>query len=133
MSRLMLAGVAAVAAAVLAPQAPLLAQNEVQADRSITVTAPTVRRMMQQNDSKSIDPQRVLVSQSVVYTGDLNLRTQDGRDELDNRVQAAAERTCDRMDQVDPPSALGGGMYTDCVTQAVNRTQNQVYAAIWNS
>ena len=133
MSRLVLAGSGAIAVAVLAPQAPLLAQNEPQSDRSITVSAPTARQMELRSDNKSLTPQPVLISQSVVYTGDLDLRSQPGRDELDSRVQAAAERTCDRIDQLDPPSALDGDHYSDCVSRAVQGAQNQIYAAIWNS
>jgi UrcA family protein len=131
----MMAGVATIAAAMLAPQAAVMAQSgseySATTDRPIIVDAPTARHM-QQAERKSVTAQPVLVSQSVVYTGDLDLRTQAGRDELDSRVQTAAERACDRIDQIDPPSALSDG-YADCVFGAVHRAQNQIYAAIWNA
>jgi UrcA family protein len=73
----------------------------------------------------------MLVSQAVVYTNDLDLRTQAGREVLDSRVRAAAEQTCNQLDRVEPPSGLMG--YSDCVFDAVQHTQNQVFAAIWNS
>jgi len=131
MSRLVLAGAAALAAITLAPQAPVMAQNGggESASSTITVTAPGVRQM--RTDNKSTHPDRMVVAQAVVYTNDLDLSTQYGRDVLDSRVRVAAEQTCDQLDRVDPPGLTGN--YTDCVYQAVQHTQNQVYAAISNA
>jgi UrcA family protein len=128
----MLAGAAALAAVTLAPEAPVMAQNDENASPPITVTAPGVRHMGS-TDSKSVHPDRMLVSQAVVYTHDLDLRTQAGREVLDGRVRAAAEQTCDQIDRVDPPSGLMPGGYSDCVYRAVQQAQNQVFAAVWNS
>ena len=100
MSRLIIAGVAAIAAATLAPQAPVMAQNGESASSTITVTAPGVRQM--RTDNKSTRPDRMVVAQAVVYTNDLDLRTQYGRDVLDSRVRVAAEQTCDQLDRVAP-------------------------------
>jgi UrcA family protein len=125
MSRLMIAG--AVLAAAMVPLAPAVAQPGYYSDdSSITVTAP---RMRNQGRTSTGAPIRVVETDSVVYTRDLNLNTKAGRRELDMRVAAAADEACSFLDQHYP---MDNALDTprQCRNSAVNSAQAQVRDAV---
>jgi hypothetical protein len=102
MSRSLLIGAAAFAAVALVPHTPAMAQD----DASITVRAPQSPRVSQPKNT--VHPQRQLVAQVSVPTYDLDWRTAYGRYVLDNRVRAAADQVCDRLDAIDSGVGLSG-------------------------
>src|SRR5262245_20798873 len=106
MSRLILAGTATIALAALVPQVPAMAQGS----PAITVTAPTPRAAGRAGNG--ISPRAMLVSNVFVETSDLDLRTTYGRTVLDNRVRAAADLACDRLDAVES-TGFGAEMNPD--------------------
>lgn len=128
MSRLMIAGAFALAAAL--PLAPAVAQSYSDGyysdDPSITVTAP---RMRHEGRTSTGAPIRVVETDSVVYTRDLNLNTRAGRRELDMRVAAAADEACSFLDQHYP---MDNALDTprECRNNAVNMAQAQVRDAV---
>lgn len=125
MSRLMIAGAFALAATL--PLAPAIAQSGYSSDDpSITVTAP---RMRHEGRTSSGAPIRVVETDSVVYTRDLNLNTRAGRRELDMRVAAAADEACSFLDQHYP---MDNALDTprECRNSAVNMAQAQVRDAV---
>ena len=122
-------GVAGLAAVAALPLAPAGAQTQAAAEATtrsaITVMAPRARET---GRSTIGAPIQTLTAQSVVYFDDLNLRTEAGRDELENRVSTAAAEACDWLDEVFPPQPpISDG---DCRSDAVKRAQAQVEAAI---
>lgn len=102
MSRAIFAA-AALAAAMAIPQAPAASQSEA----SITVTGPKV--------GTTGEPQNGVRQRTAVTTGvavdyaDLDLRSDYGRWELQQRLRVAADEACDRIDDIDPPGGPGGG------------------------
>jgi UrcA family protein len=130
MSRSVLAGAAILAVASVIPQIPATAQG----NSSIIVSAPAVgpadRNAGQPRNS--VHPQRQLVTNVMVDTSDLNLRTAYGRAVLDARLRLAADAACDRLDEIDPPIGVGGWIHDmgDCRHLAVKRAQTQRWAAI---
>ena len=130
MSRSILLGAAtAIAMTAAIPHVPALAQGEAdRADSSaITVCAP--RREQTRRSSSGVGTERVLTSSSSVYYDDLNLHTQWGRDQLDDRIKLAAEQTCDYLDSIYPLDSSRSET-SDCVRKAVRDTRPQVYVAI---
>ena len=119
MSRLLIAS--AVALAAVLPVAPASAQSG-YSDPSITVTAP---RMRTEGRSASGAPIRTIETDSVVYLGDLDLRTRAGRRELDLRVEAAADEACGFLEQHYPMSE-SLNTPRQCRNSAVNMAQAQV-------
>lgn len=119
MSRLLIAS--AVALAAVLPMAPASAQSG-YSDPSITVTAP---RMHTEGRSASGAPIRTIETDSVVYLGDLDLRTRAGRRELDLRVEAAADEACGFLEQHYPMSEPLNTP-RQCRNSAVNMAQAQV-------
>ncbi|MEJ5978187.1 UrcA family protein [Novosphingobium sp. PS1R-30] len=119
MSRLLIAS--AVALAAVLPLAPASAQPGFS-EPSITVTAP---RMRNEGRSASGAPIRTVETDSVVYHGDLDLRTRAGRRELDLRVEAAAEEACGFLEQHYPMSEPLNTP-RECRNSAVNMAQAQV-------
>lgn len=130
MSRLIIAGAFALAATL--PLAPAIAQPNYSGagyysdDSSITVTAP---RMRHEGRTSTGAPIRVVETDSVVYTRDLNLNTKAGRRELDMRVEAAADEACGFLDQHYP---MDNALDTprECRNNAVNMAQAQVRDAV---
>jgi UrcA family protein len=96
---------------------------------SITVMAP---RSRETGKTYTGIPIETLTAQSRVYIDDLNLRTEAGRNELGDRVQAAARSACEWLDEVYPLSSKLTGD-NECVKGAVARAQDQVDAAIANT
>ena len=132
MSRSILLGAAtAIAMTAAIPYVPALAEGHAdRADSSaITVYAPL--RQETRRSSSGIGTERLLTSSSSVYYDDLDLRTQWGRDQLDDRIKLAAEQTCDYLDSIYP---LDGSRSetTACVRKAVRDTRPQVYFAVAN-
>jgi len=124
MSRKTLA--AAVAAATLAiPQAPALAQ-----DSSITVSGPGARAAGIPADG--VGQRTQLVADVKVYHADLDLRTDYGRDVLEQRVRIAADAACDRIDAIDPPVGAGGldPDAGDCRQIAMRHAESEMRRAI---
>ena len=96
---------------------------------AITVTAPYKRQT--ERSSTTGAPIETMEAQSVVYYDDLDLGTEAGRDELSNRVNAAAEGACKWLDEVFPPNATTTPATSgDCKREAVKRAQAQVDAAL---
>ncbi|KHK93143.1 UrcA family protein [Novosphingobium malaysiense] len=130
MPRKILTAATAIAVAGFMPLAPASAQDmsasKPDTRPSITVFAPRAR---QTGRTYTGIPVETLTAQSVVYTDDLNLATEAGREQLHDRVQSAAESACEWLDEVYPMSAP---MTTDnqCVDEAVARADDQVKAAI---
>ena len=129
MSRSVFLSAAALATAVAMPVAPALAQTDgVQADRgSITVTAPRVETEPRPG---SVIPERTLTASALVYYDDLNLDTERGREALEERVELAAEETCEWLDEIYPPTGLTLGGDNDCAFDAKKKAEEQVDAAI---
>jgi|GEM_PF-1287285 len=123
MSRSTLIAAAALAAI---PLTPVLAEVQAsQADpNSITVLAPYVESKKRDGTST----ERRLTASSIVYIEDLNLRTAEGREELQERVQLAAEETCAWLDDLYPLDSTSNGR-ADCVRSAVRSAENQMQAA----
>ncbi len=132
MPRSIVAGSLALAAAGLLPFTPSVAQSGSDPSAStraaITVTAPRAR---QTGRTAYGAPIETLTAQSVVYIDDLNLRTEQGRDELSDRVELAAQRACKWLDEVYPFQKTTSD--TECKLDAVKRAQAQVDAAIAQS
>jgi UrcA family protein len=129
MSRTLLAGAAAVAAAALMQQAPATAQNRVNPE--ITVEAPVLRGPGQPGDG--VHPAMRLATRVAVHTGDLDLRTAYGRAVLDARVRLAADAACDRIDAIAPPVGLGAMMnpdFGDCRHIAMRKAEPAMRRAI---
>jgi UrcA family protein len=131
MSRSILAGAAvAIALTAAAPFVPAMAQGD--ADRadssSITVYSPL---RVENHRSPGGMTERTLTSSSAVYYDDLNLRTQWGRDQLDDRIKLAAEQTCDYLDDLYPLDSSSTSSF-DCVKKAVRDARPQVYLAVAN-
>lgn len=133
MSRLMIAGAFALAATL--PLTSAMAQSSYSGagyysdDSSITVTAP---RMHHEGRTSSGAPIRVVETDSVVDTRDLNLNTKAGRRELDMRVEAAADEACRFLDQ-HYPSDYTLTTPRECRNDAVNMAQAQVRDAVERS
>lgn len=127
MSRLLIAGACALAAMLpLAPAAAQSAYGYSSLDPSITVTAPRIRH---EGRSASGAPIRTVETDSVVYTGDLNLNTRAGRNELALRVEAAADEACGFLEQ-HYPMTYPMDTPRECRTSAVNMAQEQVRDSI---
>lgn len=122
-------GAAALAATIAAPLTPALAQAEdEQVDRgAITVLAP---RIETNTEPGSIIPERTLTASALVYYDDLNLNTERGREALEERVELAAEETCEWLDEIYPPTGLTLGGNDDCVFDAKKSADEQIDAAI---
>jgi UrcA family protein len=126
MTRSILIGAAVIAAAAL-PQAPVMAQ----ASDGIVVTAPVVRDNSGQ-PRNAANPRKLLTASAIVYTGDLDLRTEYGRDVLDNRVRVAADNACDRLDAIES-TGIGAAMNPDagdCRQLAMRNARPAVRTAI---
>jgi len=123
----MITGAFALAAAL--PLAPAVAQPDAyysSTDSSITVTAPRIRH---EGRSAIGAPIRTVETDSVVYTGDLDLPRRADRRLLDMRVEAAASEACDFLDQhypTDTPLTTP----RECRSDAVRSAQYQVRDAI---
>ena len=132
MSRSILLGAAtAIAMTAAIPHVPALAQGEAdRADSSaITVYAPL--REQTRRSSSGVGTERVLTSSSSVYYDDLNLHTQWGRDQLDDRIKLAAEQTCDYLEDLYPLDSSSTSSF-ECVKKAVRDARPQVYLAVAN-
>ena len=126
MSRSILSGAAAIAAAALVSGLPASAQESA----GIVVSAPSGRIVEQPRTGAQ--PRRLLVSNVVVYTGDLDLRTAYGRSVLDQRVRVAADEACDRLDSME---ATGFGSHMnpdsgDCRHLARKNAEPRVRTAV---
>jgi UrcA family protein len=131
MSRSILAAASAIAVAAFPPQQAAMAQasGSDTVGNPIVVSAPRLRKS--DEPTKGVHPRMQIVAQALVDTGDLDLRTQAGRDALDARVQTAAEEVCTWIDEVYPPAGVGANPTdNDCEHQAVRGAQAQVQAAI---
>src|SRR5512134_259549 len=102
MSRSLVAGALAT---VLAGAAPIASTAFAQptasaADTGIVVLAPRVRQTGRSSTTGA--PIETLSAQAVVSISDLNLTTETGRAELNRRVDDAAKRACDWLNEVYP-------------------------------
>ncbi|WEK47775.1 MAG: UrcA family protein [Candidatus Andeanibacterium colombiense] len=130
MSRSILAVAAgAIALTAALPYVPALAQGDAdRADSSaITVYAP----LRQETRRSGGVTERMLISSSSVYYDDLDLNTQWGRDQLDDRIKLAAEQACDYLGNVYPLDRTTDSN-RDCVRKAVRDTRPQFYVAVAN-
>lgn len=129
MPRSIFLGAAALAATIAAPVTPTLAQAEgEQVDRNaITVLAPRVETEI---EPRSFLTERTVTASALVYYDDLNLNTERGREALEERVELAAEETCEWLDEIYPPTGLTLGGNNDCAFEAKKRAEEQVEAAI---
>ncbi|MBO0749656.1 MAG: hypothetical protein J2O44_04380 [Porphyrobacter sp.] len=128
MSRSILAAAAAVVA-MLAPQAPALAQRG-----GIVIIAP--RAPNRDEPKYNVHPSTRIFSQSFVPTGDLNLRTGYGRYVLDRRMRLAADAACNRLDLIEPSSGVGSELNPDkqdCRFRAYKLAQEQARYMIWRA
>jgi len=128
MSRSILIGAATLAVAALVPQLPAMAQEP---EAQITVRAPVVRAPERSGNGVN-SPER-LAAYALVSTSDLDLRTAYGRDVLAYRVRLAADQACDKLDAIDPPSAIGGAPSHDsgdCRHLAVKDARSQIRTVI---
>ena len=131
MSRSILLGAAtAIALTAAAPFVPAMAQGDASRgdSSSITVYSPLRTETHRSPDGTA---ERVLTSSSAVYYDDLNLRTQWGRDQLDDRIKLAAEQTCDYLDDLYPLDSSSTSSF-ECVKKAVRNARPQVYLAVAN-
>lgn len=129
MSRSILLGAAtAIALTAAIPQIPAFAQGD--ADRADS-GAITVYSPLRQESGRAPGGvmERRLISSSAVYYDDLNLRTQWGRDQLDDRIKLAAEQTCDYLNDVNPQDHALTSQF-ECVRKAVRDARPQVYLAV---
>jgi UrcA family protein len=110
-------------AAVVGVTAGVPASAQTQGKQSdITVTAPRVR----ERSSTGVPIETVSLSRTVSY-GDLDLRTEAGKKELDNRIHQAARRACDALDKVYPLTAPDS---PDCMKTTLDNSMEQVNAAV---
>jgi UrcA family protein len=123
MTRLTLPLAAIAALIAVAPNAPAVAKDGAQ--NAITVTAPRVRR--EGRDSAGIPVQTVSIDALVDYS-DLDLQTAAGRDQLQERVRAAAEDSCAWLDELYPLDDTTDP--ADCVRRAVGTASSQIDEAI---
>ena len=124
-----LAASAALIGAAILPVQPAIAQAGMTERPSITVLAPRARQTGR--DTATGAPVETLTAQSIVYTDDLNLATEAGREQLDERIEVAAREACEWLDEVYPLStAMSGTTTYDCVSDAVARTDDQVKEAV---
>ncbi len=128
MSRSLLAAAATIALATFGPQVPAMAQAD--AGTAITVRAPAIDNRDQ--SKYGVHPPMQLVSNVIVETGDLDLRTSYGRAVLDARVRLAADEACDRLDAIEPSSGIGplNPDTGDCRHLAMKSAERQVRFAI---
>jgi len=129
MSRSMLVGAAAIAAAALVPALPATAQQST----GIVVSAPSTRAVEQPRTGAQ--PRKVLIANVIVDTFDLDLRTSHGRAVLDQRVRVAADQACDQLDGLE---ATGFGSHMnadsgDCRLKARKNAEPLMRRAIWAS
>ena len=124
MSRSILAGASAVVIALGLPQAPASAQN----DTSITVTGPVLRNSGEPADG--VRQRTRITAQVAVDFADLDLRTDYGRWVLVQRLRIAADAACDRIDEIDPPTGIGGVVSGDCRSLAMRRAEPQMRRAV---
>jgi UrcA family protein len=127
MSRSILAAAATIGLAAFVPHLPAMAQDNSPA---ITVRAPAIDNRGQ--PKYGVHPPMQLVSNVIVETGDLDLRTAYGRAVLDARVRLAADQACDRLDDIEPSTGVGpltpdSG---DCRHLAMKSAERQVRFAI---
>ena len=102
------------------------AQSNASDEPSITVLAP---RVVEERSSDGIGKTRTLTASSIVYAGDLDLDTRAGRDVLKQRVETAAEETCEWLDDLYPlDNPIGSDR--SCVKDAMERADEQMLAAI---
>lgn len=127
MSRLMIAGAAALATVL--PLAPALAQPDGYYDSgsSITVTAPHSRQV---GRSATGAPVYLREASMAVNYSDLDLRTPAGRDTLYMRVDDAARDACDALDDAYPAFDDEIVEPRNCRADAMNRARWQVRDAI---
>ena len=111
---------AALAVAIAVPQAPAVSQDD-----AITVTGPTKRNSGE--PANGVQQRTRIAADVAVYYADLDLRTDYGRWVLDQRLRIAADAACDRLDAIDPPSAVAE---TDCRSLAMRRAEPEMRRAI---
>ena len=130
MSRSILLGAAtAIALTAAVPFVPAIAQGD--SDRADASTITVYSPLRVETQRRGGQTERVMTSSRSVFYDDLNLRTQWGRDQLDDRIKLAAEQTCDFLDNVDPFMNSSSSNF-DCVRKAVRDARPQVYLAIAN-
>ena len=120
---LLTASMLAAGVGVTSVSAQAQAQESVSAPSEITVIAPRQR----ERSTTTGAPIETVSTSVVVNYSDLNLRTQAGQDELDNRIKAAARRACDWLNQLYPVTASGS---PDCMATALDSARGQASQAI---
>lgn len=113
----------------LASHAPAMAQY--QKDTAIVVSAPIIEEAV--GTRNGVHPEMQVTSKMLVEAGDLDLRTEYGRDVLEARVRIAADEVCDRLDELDPPTAIGAFSnpdFGDCRHNAVMNARPQMREAM---
>ena len=113
-----------IAVALALPQAPAASQD----NTSITVTGPVRSHSGQPADG--VQQRTRITSDVTVGFADLDLRSDYGRWVLAQRLRIAADEACDRIDEIDPPSAVGGVVHDDCRSLAMRRAEPQMRRAI---
>lgn len=126
MSRSIILGTAAAAILAAVPLQAANAQSDPPREPAITVFAP---RVVEEPSSDGIGKVRTLTASSMVYVGDLDLDTPSGRDTLKQRVETAAEETCEWLNDLYPLDHPIG-TERSCIEEAVERAEEQMLAAI---
>ena len=117
MSRSIILGTAAATILAAAPLQTAIAQADPPREPAITVFAPRIGKV------------RTLTTSSVVYADDLNLNTASGREALKQRVETAAEETCEWLNDLYPLDHPIGSE-RGCIEEAVEGAEEQMLAAI---
>lgn len=126
MSRSIILGTAAATILAAAPLQTAIAQADPPREPAITVFAP---RVVEEPSSDGIGKVRTLTTSSVVYADDLNLNTASGREALKQRVETAAEETCEWLNDLYPLDHPIGSE-RGCIEEAVEGAEEQMLAAI---
>ena len=113
---------AAVLAGSMALQAPVVAQEE-QRLEEITVVAPRTSREVQDRVSPPYGKVLIEEGSAVVNVADLDLTTEAGMTELENRVRTAADRICNELEEKLP---FGQPSTPVCIQRAVDDTVAEV-------
>ncbi len=101
-------------------------EKQVDTRAAITVLAPHVET---DPAPDLIGQERQITASAVVYYDDLNLRTEEGKEEFNTRVNMAAKEVCDWIEDVYPIQRDLSSEY-DCVRNTMAETEPRVKSII---